>query len=145
LPYNWPSAPRQLSNTSAQDVARETDATRRFHEASAVDRRMEASTQKLFLLCERVKLVCDQISAAAAEERAAGALHTLLFPQGEAHAHKVMTRQDNVEEMVRAMEAACRCEIVADDTQALDANWGKFHNPWEHVWPHQVKRWGAGL
>jgi len=27
------------------------------------------------------------------------------------------------------MEAACRCEIVADDTPALDANWGKFHNP----------------
>jgi len=25
------------------------------------------------------------------------------------------------------MEAARRCEIVADDTQALDADFGKFH------------------
>ena len=105
---------------------------------------MEASTQKLLLLCERVKLVCDRIPAAAAEERAAGALHTLSFPQGETRGHKVMTRQDNIEEMARAMAAARSCEIGADDTQALDANWGKFHNPWEHAWPHQVKRWGEG-
>jgi len=105
---------------------------------------MEASTKKLLLLCERVKLVCNQIPAASAEERATGALHTLLFPQGEARGHKVMTRQDDVEVMARAMEAACRCEIVVDDTQALDADWGKFHNPWEHVRTHQVKRWGEG-
>ena len=69
---------------------------------------MEASTQKLLLLCERVKLVCDWIPTAAAEERAARALHTLLFPQGEARGHKVMTRQHDVEEMARAMEAARR-------------------------------------
>jgi len=105
---------------------------------------MEASTQKPLLLCERVKLGCDRIPAAAAEERADGALHTLLFPQGEARGHKVMTRQDNIEEMARAMAAARSCEIGADDTQALDANWGKFHNPWEHALPHQVKRWGKG-
>jgi len=43
LPYNRPYAPHQRSNTSAQDVARETDATRRFQEASAVERRMEAA------------------------------------------------------------------------------------------------------
>jgi len=42
------------------------------------------------------------------------------------------------------MEAARRCEIVADDTQALDADWGKFHNPWENAQPRQVKRWGEG-
>jgi len=42
------------------------------------------------------------------------------------------------------MEAARRCGIVADDTQALDADWGKFHNPWEHARPRQVKRWGEG-
>jgi len=105
---------------------------------------MEASTQKLLLLCERVELVCDRIPAAAAEERAAEALHTLSFPQGEARGHKVMTRQDDVEKMVRAMDAARRCEIVADDTQALDADWGKFDNRWEHARPHQVKRWGEG-
>jgi len=27
------------------------------------------------------------------------------------------------------MEAARHCEIVADDTPALDAEWGKFYNP----------------
>jgi len=32
LPYNQPSTPHQRFNTSAQDVARETDATRRFQE-----------------------------------------------------------------------------------------------------------------
>jgi len=42
------------------------------------------------------------------------------------------------------MEAGCCCEIVADDTQALDVDWGKFHNPLEHAWPYQVKRWGEG-
>ena len=42
------------------------------------------------------------------------------------------------------MEAACRCEIVADDTPALDADWGKFHNPWENAQPRQVKCWGEG-
>ena len=105
---------------------------------------MEASTQKLLLLCERVELVCDQIPGAAAAERAAGALHTLSLPQAEAQEHKVRTGQDDVEEMARAMEAARRCEIVADTTQALDADWGKFHNPWEHAWPDQVKRWGEG-
>jgi len=45
---------------------------------------MDASTQKLLQLCERVELACDQISAAAAAERIAGALHTLSVPQGEA-------------------------------------------------------------
>jgi len=105
---------------------------------------MEANTQKLLLLCERVELVSDRIPGAAAAERAAGALHTLSPPQAEAREQKVMTGQDNVEEMVRAMEAARRCEIVADTTQALDADWGKFHNPWEHARPHQVKRWGEG-
>jgi len=40
------------------------------------------------------------------------------------------------------MEAVRRCEIVADDTPALNADWGKFHNPWENAWPHQVKRLG---
>ena len=140
LPYNQPTAPHQRSDTSTQEVARETDATQRFLEALAAECRMEASTQKLLLLCERVELVCDRIPTAAAEERAAGALHTLSFPQGEVRGHKFMTRQDDVEEMARAMEAARRCEPMADDTQALDADWGKFHNPWEHARPHQVKR-----
>jgi len=126
-------------------VVHETDATRHFQEVSAVERRMEASTQKLLLLRERVELVCDWIPAAAAEERAVGVSHTFSLPQWEARGHKVMTRQDDVEEMARAMEAARCCEIVADDTQALDADWGKFHNPWEHAWPHQFKRWGEGL
>jgi len=55
-----------------------------------------------------------------------------------------MTRQDDVEKMAHAMEAVCRCEIVADDTPALDADWGKCHNPWETAWPRQVERWGKG-
>jgi len=42
------------------------------------------------------------------------------------------------------MEAGRRCEIVADDTPALDADWGKFHNPWENARPRQVQRWGEG-
>ena len=42
------------------------------------------------------------------------------------------------------MEAARNCEIVADDTPALDADWGKLHNPWANAQPHQVKRWGEG-
>jgi len=78
-------------------------------------------------------------------ERAAGASHTVSFSQGEARGHKIMTRQDDVEEMARAMEAARCCEIVADANPALDADWDKFYNPWEHTRPHQVKRWGAGL
>ena len=32
--------------------------------------------------------------------------------------------------VAHAMEAARCCEIVADDTQALDVDWGKFHNTW---------------
>jgi len=106
---------------------------------------MEASTQKLLLLCERVELVCDRIPAAAAAERAARPLHTLSLPQGEAHVHKFMTGQDDIEMMARTMEAACRCEIVADTTQTLDTDWGMFHNPWEHAQPHQVKCKGEGL
>jgi len=42
------------------------------------------------------------------------------------------------------MEAARRYEIVADDTAAFDADWGKFHNPWANARPHQVKCWGEG-
>jgi len=37
------------------------------------------------------------------------------------------------------MDAARCCEIVADDTTALDANWGKFHNPWENAQPLGAK------
>jgi len=85
---------------------------------------MEASTQKLLHLCQRVELACDRIPGAASAERTASALHTLL-PHDEARGHKTTTRQDNV----HAREAARRCEIVADDTPALDADWGKFHNP----------------
>jgi len=62
----------------------------------------------------------------------------------DASEHQVMTGHDDVAKMARAMEAARRCEIVADTTQVLDADWGKIHNPWEHARPHQVKRWGEG-
>jgi len=57
-------------------MARKMDVTRRFEEASAAERCMEASTQKLLLLCERVELVCARIPGAAAAERAARAVHT---------------------------------------------------------------------
>jgi len=139
LAYNQPSAPYQRSNTSAQDMAREMEVTRRLQKTSLAERCMDASTQKLLQLCERVELACDWIPAAAAAERTAGELHTLSLPQGEARGHKTMTRLE-VEEMAHALEAACCCEIVADDTPALDADWGKFHNPWAC----QVKRWGEG-
>jgi len=54
------------------------------------------------------------------------------------------TGNDNVAEMARTMDAARQCEIVADKPQALNADWGKMHNPWENVWPRQVKRWWEG-
>ena len=52
-----------------------------------------------------------------------------------------MTEHDDI---AHAMEAAHRCEIIPDTTQALDADWDKIHNPWQHAQPHQVKRWGDG-
>ena len=96
LPYNRSSAPHQRPDTSAQDMAREMDVIRRFEEVSAAEHRMEASIQKLLLLCERVKLVCARIPGAAAAERAAGAVHTLSLPHAEACEHKVMTGHDDV-------------------------------------------------
>ena len=48
-----------------------------------------------------------------------------------------MTRQDDVEEMAHTMEAACCCEIVLHDTLVIDADWGKFHNPWENARPRR--------
>ena len=56
--------------------------------------------------------------------------------------HAQAAGHDDAAEMALAMEAAHRCEIVADTTQVLNANLGKIHNPWEH--PRQVKRWGEG-
>ena len=47
-------------------------------------------------------------------------------------------------EMTFAMDAARQCEIVADTTLALNADWGKIHNPWENARPRQVKRCGGG-
>jgi len=125
-------------------MARAMDVNRRLEEASAAERRMEASTQKLLLLCERVDLVCARIPGAAAVEHAAGTVHALSLPHVSPREHKVMAGHDDVAEMARGMEAARRCEIVADTTQALDADWGKIHNPWEHARPKQVMRWGKG-
>jgi len=58
LAYNRPSAPLQRSDTSAQDMTREImmEVTRRLQEASLAERRMDASTQKLLQLCERVEV-----------------------------------------------------------------------------------------
>jgi len=77
LAYDRPSAPHQRSNTSAQDMAREMEVTQRLQKTSLVERCVEASTQKLLQLCERVELACNRIPGAAAAERTAGALHTL--------------------------------------------------------------------
>jgi len=77
-------------------MARAMDVTRRFEEASAAERRMEASTQKLLLLCGRVDLVCARIPGAAAAERAAGEVHTLLLPHVSPREHKVMAGHDDV-------------------------------------------------
>jgi hypothetical protein len=71
-------------------------------------------------------------------------VHTLSLPPVSPRKHKVMAGHDDVAEMARAMEAARRCEIVADTTQALNADWDKIHNPSEHVRPRQVKHWRGG-
>jgi len=122
LTYNWSSAPHQRTDISAQDMARTMDVDRRLEEASAAERRMEASTQKLLLLCDRVNLVCALIPRAAAAECVAGAVHTLSLPLVSHREHKVMAGHYDVAEMPRAMEAASCCEIVADTTQTLDAD-----------------------
>ena len=51
--------------------------------------------------------------------------------------HAQAAGHDDVAEMAHAMEAARRFEIVADTTQALNANWGKIHNPWKHARANQ--------
>jgi len=56
--------------------------------------------------------------------------------------HAQAAGHDDAEEMALAMEAVRHCEIVADTTQALNADLGKIHNPWEHARSRQVKRWG---
>jgi len=55
-----------------------------------------------------------------------------------------MAGHDDVAEIARATEVALRCEIEADTTEALNANWGKIHNPWEHARPRQDMHWGEG-
>jgi hypothetical protein len=55
--------------------------------------------------------------------------------------HSQAVGSDGVAEMERAMDAAQRFEILSNNTQALNADWGKLHNPWENTWP---KRWGEG-
>jgi len=62
----------------------------------------------------------------------------------QAVGHAQGAGNDNVTEMARTMDVARQCEIVADNTQVLNADWGKIHNPWENVQPHQVKRWREG-
>ena len=62
----------------------------------------------------------------------------------QAVGHAQTVGNQNVTEMEHAMDAAERCEILADNTQALNADWDKIHNPFENVWPHYVKRWGEG-
>jgi len=89
-------------------------------------------------------LAYAQIPGEAAAGSSAGAVHTLSLPPVSPREHKVRAGHENVAEMARAMEAARRCELVADTTQALNADWGKIHNPWEHARPHQVKHWVEG-
>jgi len=115
------------------------DINRRLEEASAAERRVDASTQRLLLLCDRIDLARAQIPREAAAGRSAGVVHTLSLPPVSPREHKVMAGHDDVAEMAHAMEAARRCEIVADTTQALNADWGKIHNPLEHARPLQVK------
>jgi len=56
LTYNRPSAVHQRTDTSAQDMARAVEVTRRLEEVAAVEQRVDISTQKLLLLCNRVDL-----------------------------------------------------------------------------------------
>jgi len=101
---------------------------------------VDASTQRLLLLFDHVDLTCAQIP----REAAAGVVHTLSLPPVSPREHKVMVGHDDITEMARAIESARRCEIVADTTQALNADWGKIRDPWGHARPHQVKHWGEG-
>ena len=140
LTYNRPSAQHQHTNASAQEMAHTMDVNRRLEEASAAERRVEASTQRLLLLCDRVDLACAHAPGEAVAGRSAGVVHTLLLPPVSPLEHKVMAGYDDVAEMACAMEATRRCEIVADTTQALNANWGKIHHPWEHTRPYKVNR-----
>jgi len=144
LTYNRPSAHPQRTNASAQEMAHAMDANQRLEEASAAEHHVDINTQRLLLLSDHVDFACAHAPREAAAGRSAGAVYTVLLPPVSPRKHKVMSGHDDVTEMAGAMEVARRCGIVADATQALNANWGKIHNPWEHAWPHQFKRWGEG-
>jgi len=62
----------------------------------------------------------------------------------QAVGHAQVAGSVDTAEMTRAMDAARQCEIVADNTQALNVDWGKIYNPWENARPRRVKRWGEG-
>ena len=90
LTYNRPSAQPQRTDTSAQEMARAMDVNRRLEEASAAECRVEASTQRHLLLCDRVDLACVHAPGEAAAGRSADAVHSLLLPPVSPREHKVM-------------------------------------------------------
>jgi len=149
------------------------EANQCLEEASAAERRLDASTKNLLLLCDCVDLACAHAPGlrAATAGSSAGAVHTLSLSPVSPREHKILGWQpdglaeqwvhpamykvvietravghaqvaDHVDaaEMARGMDAACQCEILADTSPALNADWGKLHNPWENARPHQVKR-----
>jgi len=171
LTYNWPSVLHQRTDTSAQEMARAIDVNQRLEKASAAERRVAVSTKKRLFLCDRVDLVCGHAPGEAAAGSSARAVHTLSLPpvykcigwqmdgQAEQWVHLAIYKEvmktravglaqvagrDDAAGMARAMEAARRCEIVADTTQAINADWGKIHNLWDNALPRQVKHGGEG-
>jgi len=90
LTYNRPSVLHQRTNTSTPKMARTVDVNQRLEEASAAERRVDASTQRLLLLCDRVDWACAHAHGEAAAGSSAGAVHTVLLPPVPPREHKCL-------------------------------------------------------
>ena len=71
-------------------MAHAIDVNRRLGEASAAERRVEASTKKLLLLSDRVDLVCGHAPGEAATGSSARVVHTLSLPPVSPREHKCL-------------------------------------------------------
>ena len=90
LTYDRPSVLHQRTDTSTQKMARAMDVNQLLEEASAAERRVDASTQRLLLLCNHVDWACAHTPREAAAGSFAGAVHTLLLPPVSPREHKCL-------------------------------------------------------
>jgi len=67
---------------------------------------------------------CIHAPREAAAVRSAGAVHTLSLAPVSPREHKVIAGHDNVADMARGLEAARRCEIVANTTRLTKSSAG---------------------